>query len=74
MRKQIDGTMQWFTGFAFELTARVCVFRTACNQIGDMALGPSSYFGKLSCMMFGSEIYGTRKLKMAPPFFVLILR
>ena len=33
----------------------------------------SGYFGKTLDMMFGSEIYGTRKLKMAPPsFFVLI--
>ena len=38
-----------------------------------MALRLSSYFGKTLDMMFGSEIYGTRKLKMAPPsFFVLI--
>ena len=38
-----------------------------------MALRLSSYFGKTLDMMFGSEIYGTRKLMMAPPsFFVLI--
>ena len=38
-----------------------------------MALRLSSYFGKTLDMMFGSEIYGTRKLMMAPPsFFVLV--
>ena len=38
-----------------------------------MALRLSSYFGKTLDMMFGPEIYGPRKLKMAPPsFFVLI--
>ena len=38
-----------------------------------MALRLSSYFGKTLDMMFGFEIYGTRKLMMAPPsFFVLI--
>ena len=38
-----------------------------------MALRLSSYFGKSLDMMFGPEIYGPRKLKMAPPsFFVLI--
>ena len=43
------------------------------TKSGNMALRLSSYFGKTLDMMFGSEIYGTRKLKMAPPsFFVLI--
>ena len=43
------------------------------TRSGNMALRLSSYFGKTLDMMFGSEIYGTRKLKMAPPsFFVLI--
>ena len=43
------------------------------TRSGNMALRMSSYFGKTLDMMFGSEIYGTRKLKMAPPsFFVLI--
>ena len=43
------------------------------TRSGNMALRLSSYFGKTLDMMFGSEIYGTRKLMMAPPsFFVLI--
>ena len=43
------------------------------TKSGNMALRLSSYFGKTLDMMFGSEIYGTRKLKMAPPsFFVLV--
>ena len=43
------------------------------TKSGNMALRMSSYFGKTLDMMFGSEIYGTRKLKMAPPsFFVLV--
>ncbi len=43
------------------------------TRSGNMALRMSSYFGKTLDMMFGSEIYGTRKLKMAPPsFFVLV--
>ena len=43
------------------------------TRSGSMALRLSSYFGKTLDMMFGSEIYGPRKLKMAPPsFFVLI--
>ena len=43
------------------------------TRSGNMALRMTSYFGKTLDMMFGSEIYGTRKLKMAPPsFFVLI--
>ena len=43
------------------------------TKSGNMALRLSSYFGKTLDMMFGSEIYGTRKLMMAPPsFFVLV--
>ncbi len=43
------------------------------TRSGNMALRLSSYFGKTLDMMFGPEIYGPRKLKMAPPsFFVLI--
>ena len=43
------------------------------TKSGNMALRLSSYFGKTLDMMFGSEIYGTRKLLMAPPsFFVLV--
>ena len=43
------------------------------TRSGNMALRLSSYFGKTLDMMFGFEIYGTRKLMMAPPsFFVLI--
>ena len=42
------------------------------TKSGNIALRLSSYFGKTLDMMFGSEIYGTRKLMMAPPtFFVL---
>ena len=43
------------------------------TKSGNIALRMASYFGKTLDMMFGSEIYGTRKLMMAPPsFFVLI--
>ena len=42
------------------------------TKSGNIALRLSSYFGKTLDMMFGSEIYGTRKLMIAPPtFFVL---
>ena len=44
-----------------------------CEQQSTRSGKMASYFGKTLDMMFGSEIYGTRKLKMAPPsFFVLI--
>ncbi len=39
------------------------------TKSGNIALRLSSYFGKTLDMMFGSEIYGTRKLKMEPPAF-----
>ena len=44
------------------------------TRSGNMALRLSSYFGKTLDMMFGSEIYGTRKVMMpAPVFYVFYL-
>ena len=59
---------------AFSINGKSMFFcEQQSTRSGNMALRLSSYFGKTLDMMFGSEIYGTRKLKMAPPsFFVLI--
>ena len=44
------------------------------TRSGNMALRLSSYFGKTLDMIFGSEIYGTRKVMMpAPVFYVFYL-
>ena len=38
-----------------------------------MALRMASYFGKTLDMMFGSEIFGTRKMMIPPPCFLMEL-
>ena len=44
------------------------------TKSGNIALRMASYFGKTLDMMFGSEIYGTRKVMMpAPVFYVFYL-
>ena len=44
------------------------------TRSGNIALRMASYFGKTLDMMFGSEIYGTRKVMMpAPVFYVFYL-
>ena len=59
---------------AFSINGKSMFFcEQQSTKSGNIALRMASYFGKTLDMMFGSEIYGTRKLKMAPPsFFVLI--
>ena len=39
------------------------------TKSGNIALRMASYFGKTLDMMFGSEIYGTRKVMMPAPVF-----
>ena len=60
---------------AFSINGKSMFFcEQQSTKSGNIALRMASYFGKTLDMMFGSEIYGTRKVMMpAPVFYVFYL-